>query len=661
MSAELILAFDTSTEAIALGAADASADNAIISSESILAPRCANERLLTCVQEMMDREGLDKRDIAAIVCGRGPGSFTGVRIGVATAKGIASGLGCPLHGVSTLDAVAWEAWASGIRGQLAVLGDALRKEVYPVRYELEDTGIVRLDPDGVDKPAALSKRWARYYAGTTNPAITPLFITGDGLAKFRGILEEALLAEEVSFDLLEERFWHPTGRGLILAYADAQRTGKLGSGNPNDLLPVYTRLSDAEENEKARKAKGLPQRGVLLNPVDFVEQSDSPEGLAPSSTEDVPADGVALDQELTYIGGAITGDIELDDAPLDDRRPLILAIESSCDETAAAIIDGQREMVSDLLATQVDFHKRFGGVVPEIASRKHTEAIVGIVEETMEHAGEMLGLGRGLRWRELDAIAVTQGPGLIGALVVGVAFAKGASWATGLPLIGVNHMEGHIYANQISNPEIEPPMVVSLVSGGHTMLVHVRDWGDYEILGQTLDDAVGEAYDKVAKALGLGYPGGPVISKLAAQGNPAAIDFPRAMLHSHDYLFSLSGLKTAVMTYVKQEIDAGRELNLPDLAASFQRAVVDVQVAKAVTAVKETGVREFCLGGGVAANPELRAALTEAMEKIGVHVTLPELSACTDNAGMIAAVALDSYRDGKFLDLTSDAQANLPL
>ena len=676
MSSGLILAFDTSTEAIALGTsrtlgpdalgasageAAADAESAIISSESILAPRCANERLLTCVQEMMDREGLDKRDIAAIVCGRGPGSFTGVRIGVATAKGIASGLGCPLHGVSTLDAVAWEAWASGIRGQLAVLGDALRKEVYPVRYELEDTGIVRLDPDGVDKPAALSKRWARYYAGTTNPAITPLFITGDGLEKFRGILEEALLAEEVSFDLLEERFWHPTGRGLILAYADAQRTGKLGTGNPNDLLPVYTRLSDAEENEKARKAKGLPQRGVLLNPVDFVEQSDSPEGLAPSSTEDVPADGVALDQELTYIGGAITGYIELDDAPLDDRRPLILAIESSCDETAAAIIDGQREMVSDLLATQVDFHRRFGGVVPEIASRKHTEAIVGIVEETMEHAGETLGLGHGLRWRELDAIAVTQGPGLIGALVVGVAFAKGASWATGLPLIGVNHMEGHIYANQISNPDIEPPMVVSLVSGGHTMLVHVRDWGDYEILGQTLDDAVGEAYDKVAKALGLGYPGGPVISKLAAQGNPAAIDFPRAMLHSHDYRFSLSGLKTAVMTYVKQELDAGRELNLPDLAASFQRAVVDVQVAKAVTAVKETDVREFCLGGGVAANPELRAALTEAMEKIGVHVTLPELSACTDNAGMIAAVALDSYRDGKFLDLTSDAQANLPL
>ena len=661
MSAKLILAFDTSTEAIALGIADASADNAIISSDSILAPRCANERLLSCVEEMMEREGLEKRDIAAIVCGRGPGSFTGVRIGVATAKGIASGLGCPLHGVSTLDAVAWEAWANGIRGQLAVLGDALRKEVYPVRYELEDSGIVRLDPDGVDKPAAVAKRWARYYAGTTNPAITPLSITGDGLAKFLGVLEEELLKEEVSFGLLDERFWHPTGRGLILAYQDACRSGRLDSGNPNDLLPVYTRLSDAEENEKARKAKGLPQRGVLLNPIDFIEQSDSPEGLAPSTTEDVPHDGVALDQELTLIGSAISGDVELEEAPLDERKPLILAIESSCDETAAAIIDGKREMVADLLATQVDFHKRFGGVVPEIASRKHTEAIVGIVEETMEHAGEALGLGRGLRWSDLDAIAVTQGPGLIGALVVGVAFAKGASWATGLPLIGVNHMEGHIYANQISNPDIEPPMVVSLVSGGHTMLVHVRDWGDYEILGQTLDDAVGEAYDKVAKALGLGYPGGPVISKLAAQGNPAAIDFPRAMLHSHDYRFSLSGLKTAVMTYVKQELDAGRELSLPDLAASFQRAVVDVQVAKAVTAVKETGVHEFCLGGGVAANPELRAALTEAMEKIGVHVTLPKLSDCTDNAGMIAAVALDSYRAGTFLDLTADAKANLPL
>ncbi|MGI6221076.1 MAG: tRNA (adenosine(37)-N6)-threonylcarbamoyltransferase complex transferase subunit TsaD [Coriobacteriales bacterium] len=655
-SSGLILAFDTSTEAIALGIARAD-DGAIISSDSIAAPRCANERLLTYVDEMMGREGLAKEDIAAVVCGRGPGSFTGVRIGVATAKGIASGLGRPLFGTSTLDAVAWEAWACGVRGQLAVLNDALRKEVYPVRYELGDQGIERLDPDGVDKPVAVCERWAEYYAEQSRP----LSIVGDGLLKFREVLESAFEGAGVVYELLDERLWHPTGRGLILSFQDARRLGELGTGNPNDLLPVYTRLSDAEENEKARKAKGLPQRGVLLHPVDFIEQSDSPEGLAPSSTEDVPADGVALDQELTYIGGAITGDIELDDAPLDDRRPLILAIESSCDETAAAIIDGQREMVSDLLATQIDFHKRFGGVVPEIASRKHTEAIVGIVEETMEHAGETLGLERGLRWSELDAIAVTQGPGLIGALVVGVAFAKGASWATGLPLIGVNHMEGHIYANQISNPDIQPPMVVSLVSGGHTMLVHVRDWGDYEILGQTLDDAVGEAYDKVAKALGLGYPGGPVISKLAAQGNPAAIDFPRAMLHSHDYRFSLSGLKTAVMTYVKQELDAGRELNLPDLAASFQRAVVDVQVAKAVTAVKETGVHEFCLGGGVAANPELRAALTEAMEKIGVNVTLPELSACTDNAGMIAAVALDSYRDGKFLDLTADAKANLPL
>ena len=670
----LVVAFDTSTEAIAAGAAwelgadalaaDAGAgmeafEAALLASRSIPARRCANQRLLTVVDEMVAGTGNAPADVATLVCGRGPGSFTGVRIGVATAKGAALGLGCALHGVSTLDAVAWECWAQGHRGNLGVVGDALRKEVYPVRYWLGPQGIERLDADMVDKPALASERWAEWYGDVPGCVDIPLLLAGDGLAKFRGVFEEALAGAGVAFEALPEECWAVTGRGLLLAYFEERRRGRLGSGHPQELLPVYTRLSDAEENEKARLAAGLPQRGVLVNPVDFVEKSDTPEGLDPSSSEDVPATGVALDEELELRVGGIAHAEELAGADLAAEHPLILAIESSCDETAAAVVDGSRQMVADVIATQIDFHKRFGGVVPEIASRKHTEAIVGLVEETMDRAGEAYGLGRPLRWSDLDAIAVTQGPGLIGALVVGMAFCKGLSWATGLPLIGVNHMEGHIYANQLANPDVKPPMVVSLVSGGHTMLVHVRDWGDYEIMGQTLDDAVGEAYDKVAKALGLGYPGGPVISRYAAQGNPEAIDFPRAMLHSHDYRFSLSGLKTAVMTYIKGELDAGRELNLPDLAASFQRAVVDVQVAKAVAACKETGAREFCLGGGVAANPELRAALSEAMAKIGVRVTLPELSACTDNAGMIAAVALDTYARGEFLDLEADSIANM--
>ncbi len=701
----LLIAFDTSTEAMALGAArdltldeigDSAAEvaigEAIAHTDSIPARRCANQKLLTGIEKMMLEHGFDRSDITGVICGRGPGSFTGARIGVATAKGIALGLGCPLYGVSTLDAVAWEIWSSGGRGRLGVVGDALRKEIYPVRYVLDDFGVVRLDHDSVDKPALLAPRWAECYAGeiaggaggndgaragadadSAGPAVAgnapamsatsvgPVMLAGDGLVKFADLMTDAFEEAGVPYEIQPEERWVPTGRGLILAYHELARRGALGSGDPQMLLPVYTRLSDAEENERARKAKGLSMRGVLVNPVDFVEKSDTPEELDPSSADDVPASGVAPGARMSIRSGEMSEGEDLSGISLDAEHPLILAIETSCDETAAAVVDGSRRMVADLVATQVDFHRRFGGVVPEIASRKHTEAIVGVVDQTMEDAGEALGLSRPLLWSDLDAIAVTQGPGLIGALVVGMAFAKGLSWATGLPLIGVNHLEGHIYANQIADPSIRPPLIVSLLSGGHTMLVHVRDWGDYEVLGQTLDDAVGEAFDKVSKALGLGYPGGPVISRYAAQGDSDAISFPRAMLHSHDFRFSLSGLKTAVMEYIKGELAAGRELNLPDLAASFQQAVVDVQVAKALEAVRQTGVHEFCLGGGVAANPQLRQDLKEAMEAEGIHVTLPDLSACTDNAGMIAAVALDLYREGRFIGLDADSIANMEL
>jgi N6-L-threonylcarbamoyladenine synthase len=342
------------------------------------------------------------------------------------------------------------------------------------------------------------------------------------------------------------------------------------------------------------------------------------------------------------------------------HEPLIMAIESSCDETAVAVIDGAGEVLSSVVATQIDFHARFGGVVPEIASRKHTEAIVGVYEEAMAVAGEKLGLGQ-LLPSDLTAVAVTEGPGLVGALVVGVAFAKGFAALADLPLIGVNHLEGHLAANLFETPDLQPPFVASLVSGGNTMLVHVRDWGDYEILGETIDDAVGEAFDKVSKALGLGYPGGPIISKYAAQGDAKAIAFPRALMHSGDLRFSLSGLKTAVTTYINKEREAGRELNIPDIAASFEAAVVDVQVSKAHTALKDTGARTFCLGGGVAANPALRGAYEAMCKKHGYRLVMPPLSACGDNAAMIAEVARDRFAQGKFADWSLDVTAHAPL
>ncbi len=337
----------------------------------------------------------------------------------------------------------------------------------------------------------------------------------------------------------------------------------------------------------------------------------------------------------------------------DPDETLILAIETSCDETAAAVMRGGRELMSSVISSQVDFHKRFGGVVPEIASRKHTEAIVAVVDEALEKAGVSLA--------DLDALAVTQGPGLVGALVVGLAYAKGLAFATGLPLVGVNHLEGHIFANMLADPSVEPPLVALVVSGGHTSLVDMPEWGEYRLLGQTLDDAAGEAFDKVAKLLGLGYPGGPVVSKLAAEGDPRAIAFPRAMLHSGNFDFSLSGLKTAVLNHVRRTLGAGGELNLPDLAASFQQAVIDVQVAKSVRAAEHCGVRTFCLAGGVAANAALRDALRVALEERGVRLSVPPVSLCTDNAAMIAAAAHHRLLHGPGLGLDADASPALRL
>jgi N6-L-threonylcarbamoyladenine synthase len=367
------------------------------------------------------------------------------------------------------------------------------------------------------------------------------------------------------------------------------------------------------------------------------------------------------------------GELEPSDSAVEPASPgpvTILAIESSCDETAAAVIRDGRELLANVIASQVDFHARFGGVVPEIASRKHTEAIVGVVEQAMLDAGKALreagdegapAAGEPLPFSALDAVAVTYGPGLVGALVVGLAYAKGLALAAGLPLVGVNHLEGHIFANVFADELVRPPLIALLVSGGHTSLVHMPEWGVYRTMGETLDDATGEAFDKVAKVLGLGYPGGPVLSKLAAEGDPAAIDFPRAMMRSGDYSFSLSGLKTSVINHIRHEREAGREINIPDLAASFQAAIVDVQVAKAVRAVTETGSACFCLAGGVAANPALREALRAAIEPLGVHVSVPPFHLCTDNAAMIAAAAHHRYLRGERLGLEADAVPGLRL
>ena len=873
--ARYVLAFDTANEIIAIGLGVLHASSRMIeltASVEAEARRASNTQLLPRIDAALAEHGVAREDIACVAVGRGPGSFTGVRIAMATAKGIASALEVPLVGVSSLDAVAWNAWAAGERGPLSVVADAMRKEVYPVRYLLNDTGIERLEADRVVKAEDAARELAAEgdlsgSASATVPSRSDspgshetsagrFGSTGaaprseaeqvpEGETRLVGAIADADPAEEdassqvptrlLAGDALKKygelfagcgaalpaELWTPTGRGLLLALQAAWRAGEADPldarrHDPAFALPVYTRLSDAEENERIRLAKNDPknlatgvqdvakradqratmhdtailnaqpdEHGITYKPLDaahagavatlesLVMGSDAwsealvadelpradrvwwaayeGEALAgyaggwivdgqvqilkvgvdpamrrrgiarellahvAADARDLGASRCSLEVRAGNVGaqelysalgfrslgvrpryysdgedavimegplplarhdvagmelvvGAASDDARSlrDEVQTDvsretsERRPLILAIESSCDETAAAIVDGNGTLIADVVASQIDFHARFGGVVPEIASRKHIEAICGVCDECFDVAASALGIER-LTWRDLDSIAVTYAPGLVGALVVGVAFAKGAAWAAGKPFIGVNHLEGHLYANKIGAPDFQPPAVVSLVSGGNTLLVHMKGWGDYETLGATIDDAVGEAFDKVAKALGLGYPGGPVISREAAKGDPNAIPFPRAMMHSGDLRFSLSGLKTAVVTYINNERAAGRELNVPNICASFQQAVVDVQVKKAEMALEQTGARTFCLGGGVAANPALRDAYEQLCERLHVRLTLPPLSACGDNAGMIALVALDRHNQGKFFTLEADAQAHANL
>lgn len=332
---------------------------------------------------------------------------------------------------------------------------------------------------------------------------------------------------------------------------------------------------------------------------------------------------------------------------------LILAIESSCDETAAAVVKNGRNVLSNIISSQIELHTLYGGVVPEIASRKHIEKINQVIEEALEKANIAL--------EEITAIAVTYGPGLVGALLVGVSAAKAISFATEKPLIGVHHIEGHISANFIENKDLEPPFVCLVVSGGHTHLVVVRDYGAYEILGCTRDDAAGEAFDKVARAIGLGYPGGPKIDKLSKEGNPYAISFPRAKVDGASYDFSFSGLKSAVLNYLNSCEMKGIEINRADVAASFQKAVIDVLVEHALHAVQEYGFRKFAIAGGVASNTALRAAFEAECVKRNIEFYHPSPILCTDNAAMIGTAGYYEYMKGVRSGYDLNAVPNLKL
>ena len=338
---------------------------------------------------------------------------------------------------------------------------------------------------------------------------------------------------------------------------------------------------------------------------------------------------------------------------MDEKDILILGIESSCDETAAAVVKNGREVLSNIISSQIALHTLYGGVVPEIASRKHIEKINQVIEEALSAAGVTLA--------DIDAIGVTYGPGLVGALLVGVAEAKAISFASGIPLVGVHHIEGHISANYIEHKELEPPFMSLVVSGGHTHLVKVQDYGVYEILGRTRDDAAGEAFDKVARAIGLGYPGGPKIDRVAKEGNAEAISFPRAKVDDSLYDFSFSGLKSAVLNYLNSCEMKGETYVQADVAASFQKAVTDVLVEHSIAAVKAQGFRKFAMAGGVASNSALRTAMDEACRLEGIELYYPSPIFCTDNAAMIGAAAYYEFRNGVTSGLDLNAVPNLKL
>lgn len=332
---------------------------------------------------------------------------------------------------------------------------------------------------------------------------------------------------------------------------------------------------------------------------------------------------------------------------------ITLAIESSCDETACAILKNGREVLTNIISTQIETHKKFGGVVPEVASRKHIENIDIVVQEALDESG--------LGFDDITHIAVTYGPGLVGALLVGLSYAKSLAFTLNKDLVGVNHIEGHLSANYIEHKDLKPPFITLIVSGGHTHLVEVKDYGVYEILGKTKDDASGEAFDKVARALGLGYPGGPIVDQMAKKGNPEAIDFPRACLHENDYDFSFSGIKSSVLNYLNSMKMKKKEVVVEDVCASFQAAVVDVLTQKAIKACKDKGYKTITLSGGVAANSALREKMSELCKKEGLDLKYPPMILCTDNAAMIGAAGYYRYINGRRDGMDLNAVPNLKI
>ena len=338
---------------------------------------------------------------------------------------------------------------------------------------------------------------------------------------------------------------------------------------------------------------------------------------------------------------------------MNDKDIKILAIESSCDETAASVVINGRNIISNVINSQIKIHTEYGGVVPEIASRKHMENIVNVVDEALKEADMTLN--------DLDAIAVTNGPGLVGALLVGVSFAKTLAWSINKPLIPVNHIEGHICANYPENKDLEPPFVILVISGGHTYLAICSEYGKYEIVGQTRDDAAGEAFDKVARAIGLGYPGGPKVDKLSKSGNPDAFDFPIAHIADAPFDFSYSGVKSAVLNQLNTAKMNGVEINSADVAASFQKAIIGSTVPKAIALCKEKNINKLAIAGGVASNSALREAIQSACDKEGIQFCSPSPVMCTDNAAMIGAAAYYKYLNNEFSGLDLNAIHNLSL
>ncbi len=332
---------------------------------------------------------------------------------------------------------------------------------------------------------------------------------------------------------------------------------------------------------------------------------------------------------------------------------LILGIESSCDETAAAVVKNGREVLSNVINTQIALHKKFGGVVPEVASRRHIETIDAVIDEALSEAN--------ITFNDIDAIAVTYGPGLVGALLVGVSTAKALAFALGKPLVAVHHIKGHIMANFVSHKNLEPPFICLVASGGHSHIVAVEDYTKLEIMGRTRDDAAGEAFDKIARVLGLGYPGGPLIDKIAKEGNPDAVQFPRVRMDKDSLDFSFSGVKTAVINYLHKLEQNGEEYNKADIAASFQNAVTDVLCEHTLEAALRRGSKTIALAGGVASNSALREKMTRTAEKQRIKVVYPEPVLCTDNAVMIACAGYYEYQENNFADMTLNAVPSLQL